>query len=406
VLLNNLQQLREQYPADTQLMITVALLLEDMGETRAALKEVQQVFGYTPNQLQAIVLEVKLRQDLGESDDLYGRMQAILEQEPENSRLRMQYARLLTRNDLAEAQRQFEILLKQSPNNPDLLFSLALIHRENKELDQARVLLHRLLALRQRADEAHFYLGKTAEEQGQFEEALQQYMQVQPGRDFINATNRIAALLLASGHEEELGQYFDRLRQRLADSREQLFALEADNLNANGQLEASLAVLNRGLVEFPESTSLQYSRSMLYERLGDLQKMEQELRAIIAREPDNATAMNALGYTLANKTDRYEEAEQLIARALQLDPGEPAILDSMGWVKYRLGNYPEALDYLRQAYELFPDPEVAAHLGEVLWALGQQQTAREVWSTALEGNPQHTVLIETIQRLGANPNSP
>lgn len=405
-LLEQLSTLREKYPSNTQLMITIALLLEDMGQNAEALAEVQQVFAQTPNQLQAIVLEVKLRQDMGQTKNLYQRIKSVLKEEPENSRLRMQYARLLTRSDLAEAQRQFEILLKQSPNNPDLLFSLALIHRETGQLDQAREVLHKLLAIQQRTDEAHYYLGKTAEQQGRFEEALQHYMQVQPGHDFVNATNRIAAMLLGSNHTTELGQYFDRLRQRYPNAREQLYALQSDNLTAHNLLVDSLKVLDHGLEEFPTSTGLQYSRSMLYEKLGEMSLMEQDLRAIIEREPENATALNALGYTLANRTQRYAEAEQLIRQALDLDPEEPAILDSMGWVKYRLGAYQEALGYLQQAYELYPDPEVAAHLGEVLWALGEQDTAMKVWNTALTASPQHTVLLQTMQRLGANPKPP
>lgn len=398
-----LNALSAEFPKDNQLIICRALLLETMGRTREALAALEPVFDTDPGQLQAIVLEVKLRQDLGQTDDLYSRIEGVLEQEPENSRLRMQYARLLTRNDLGEAQRQFEILLSESPSNPDLLFSMALIHRENGELDQAREMLLRLLVLRQREDEAYYYLGKTAEEQDQQQQAVDYYAQVRPSRDFLNASDRVIALLLEANRDEALEQHFDALRQRYPTHNEQLYVLESEGLVEYQRLEPALDRLNEGLDAFPESTSLQYSRSMVYEKLDDLALMEQDLRAIIAREPNNATALNALGYTLANRTQRFAEAEQLIAQALQLEPDEPAILDSMGWIKYRLGDYEEALDYLRRAYEQFPDPEVAAHLGEVLWALGESGTALEVWRAALAQNPEHPVLNETMQRLGATP---
>jgi tetratricopeptide (TPR) repeat protein len=229
------------------------------------------------------------------------------------------------------------------------------------------------------------------------------YMQVQPGRDFSGATERVATLLLAAGQTAELGAYFDHLRQRYPQLSERLYAIEADKLSSRNHLAEAVQLLDRGLEEFPLSTSLRYSRSMLYEQQGNLSLAEQDLRDILAREPDNSTALNALGYTLANRTDRYQEAAELISRALALSPEEPAILDSMGWIKYRLGEYDEALTYLRRAYRAFPDPEVAAHLGEVLWAAGQQEAALVVWKQGLARSPTHSILLETIQRLGAEP---
>ena len=123
-------------------------------------------------------------------------------------------------------------------------------------------------------------------------------------------------------------------------------------------------------------------------------------RQILNLNPGDANALNALGYTLANRTQRYAEAEQLIARALELDPEEPAILDSMGWVLYRLGDIEGALAYLTRAYALFPDPEVAAHLGEVLWVSGDTEEAKKIWQGALLKDPQHSVLHSTLERLG------
>ncbi|MCB1848460.1 MAG: tetratricopeptide repeat protein, partial [Halieaceae bacterium] len=148
------------------------------------------------------------------------------------------------------------------------------------------------------------------------------------------------------------------------------------------EIAAALAVINEALQQMPDSTALRYARAMLAEELGDLALLESDLRRIIAEEPDNATAMNALGYTLANRTRRYEEAYGLISQALALQPNEPAIMDSMGWVLYRMNRNEEALDYLARAYAAFPDPEVAAHLGEVLWVSGDTGKAMQVWQGA------------------------
>ncbi len=185
-----------------------------------------------------------------------------------------------------------------------------------------------------------------------------------------------------------------------------MYALEAELLTQAGELDASMDVLNTALENFPESNTLRYARSMLGEQRDDLALMESDLRNIIERDPDNATALNALGYTLANRTERYDEAYDLISRALELQPDEPAILDSMGWILYRKGDYTEALDYLSRAYAVFPDPEVAAHLGEVLWMSGDTEGATRIWQGALLKDPDHKVLVSTLKRLGVTDLAP
>ena len=138
---------------------------------------------------------------------------------------------------------------------------------------------------------------------------------------------------------------------------------------------------------------------MLAEKRNDLPQLEKDLRAIIAREPDNAMALNALGYTLSDRTTRYAEAKALIQQAYDINPDDPAVLDSLGWVNYRLGNLNEAERLLRQALDRFPDQEVAAHLGEVLWANGKQREARQIWAKFLKDNPESPILRKTVLRL-------
>ena len=401
-LLQQVSALSDEFPDNTQLRISKVLMLEAMGQPEIALRELQPVFDTRPNQPQAVILDAKLRLDMGQQKGAFGRVIDALEEDPEDTRMRLQYARLLTQTDMAEAQRQFQILLDSAPEDPDLLFSMALIQRELKDLESARENLERLLQLNARTDEAHYYLGKTAEEQGRYEDALIHYMQVQPGRDFGGAAERLAQLMLSRGQTAELGAYFDHQRDQYPQLAEQLYALEAEKLMATRHTPEASALLDRALASFPDSISLRYSRSILSERLGNLPAAEADLNYILGRDPDNATALNALGYMLANRTDRYEESERLIARALELSPDEPAILDSMGWVKYRLGDYEAALDYLQRAYRAFPDPEVAAHLGEVLWVMGRDSAAVAIWSRALGNNPEHKIILETIQRLGVD----
>jgi tetratricopeptide (TPR) repeat protein len=170
-----------------------------------------------------------------------------------------------------------------------------------------------------------------------------------------------------------------------------------------GHPEVAMDILNDALRQFPDSSALRYARSMLGEQMDNLSLMESDLRAILEQDPDNATALNALGYTLADRTQRLDEAEELITRALALQPNEPAILDSMGWVLFRQGKYEESLGYLKRAYAVFPDPEVAAHLGEAMWMAGDREGATAVLRGAMLKTPDSEILLDTLNRLGMDP---
>jgi tetratricopeptide (TPR) repeat protein len=177
------------------------------------------------------------------------------------------------------------------------------------------------------------------------------------------------------------------------------YLMEAELLLQNQRLDEGMALLQEALSTHPEQPNLLYLRSLVSEKLGRFELMEADLRIIIAQDPDNAVALNALGYVLANRGEQLTEARELIQRALAAKPDDPAILDSLGWVEYRLGNLDQAQKLLQRAYEKFPDPEVAAHLGEVLWMRGLRQQAKTVWQQSLEQHPDSAPLLETLQRL-------
>ncbi|KGE05250.1 tetratricopeptide repeat protein [Pseudohaliea rubra] len=390
-----------EFPESVPLHLAAALIAAERGDPASARERLAAVFTLDPQQHQALLLDARLRLEAGERKPL-ARIEAALAAEPDNDRLRLQYARLLARDDMIAAREQFEILSVNNPRDGDIFYSLALINEELGDRVAAKAYLRQLLSLGQRPDDAYFVLGRMAEDEGQLATAIEHYMQVGDGPEFVAANARIGELLLRAGELPRFLGHFATLRQSYPPRSEQLYALQANLLNAAGRNETVLELLDQGLATHPESTSLRYSRSVAHERAGDIAAAETDLRAILAREPDNATALNALGYTLANRTDRYEEARTLIARALALEPDEPAILDSMGWVLYHQGEYETSLDYLTRAYALFPDPEVAAHLGEVLWASGDREGARRIWQGALEEDPQHPVLRATLERLGVD----
>ena len=400
-LVTAINQLAQEFPDNIQLLLTQALIFEELEQRDEALDKLKQLFALEPYQNQATLLEAKLLLENGHKKP-FARLEKALERAPEDHRLRLQYARLLTRTDMQAAKEQFELLSEQSPRNAELLLSLALINREMGNNLDAKAYLRQMLKLEQEIDQAHYYLGRIAEEEEDFRGAVYEYMQVGESKDFLSATNRAGRIMFDGSDVQEGNKYFNKVRSEYPALAEQLYSMQSDLLIRTEKLEAAMAVLQQGLEEIPESAALRYARSMLGERTGDLALMEQDLRAIISQNPDNATALNALGYTLANTTDRYDEAHDLIARALELQPDEAAILDSMGWVLYHQGLYEEAITYLRRAYEQFPDAEVAAHLGEVLWVAGKPDAARLVWQEALTKTPDHEVLVKTLQRLGVD----
>jgi tetratricopeptide (TPR) repeat protein len=400
-LVGGINELAAEFPDNTRLLLTQALIHAEYDQYDLALDKLDTLFDLEPDQPQAILLETKILLTV-KAKKPFARLQQALQENPQDKRLRLQYARLLTASDMSAARRQFEILSAQSPRDGDLLLSLALINREVGDDLAAKAYLEQLLALGQNVDEAHFYLGRIAEAAGDPEEAVSQYMQVEDSREFLAANNRLGRILIETEQLQRSHAWFNQQREENPQRREQLYGLEADLLIQAGVMDAAVQVLNQALEEAPASTSLLYARSMLREQQGNLALMEKDLRAIIASDPDNATAINALGYSLANRTERYTEAMALISQALVLQPDEPAILDSMGWVLYRTGRYEEALEYLTRAYAAFPDPEVAAHLGEVLWVTGDTDAATAIWRGALTKDPDHEILLSTLQRLGVS----
>jgi len=398
-LMRGIEELTTEFPDNTSLLLTLALAHHEVGRNELAMRHLERLFEQASDQPQALLLEAKIRADEGDENP-YARVERVLEDDPDNRTLRLRYARLLTATDMHAAREQFEILARQSPGDGDLLFSLALINREIGDADRASAYLRQLLELGERMDEAHYYLGRIEEERDNPEKAISHYQAIDVGQEYMAANNRIGEILLDSGQVKRSRDWFELQRGSNPDQRDRLFGLEAELLAQAGAPEQAMDLLDNALRESPGSEPLLYARAMLHEQQGDLLAMETDLRAILAADPDNATALNALGYTLANRTRRYDEALSLVSRALALQPDEPAILDSMGWVLHRMGRHEEALGYLKRAYADFPDPEVAAHLGEVMWTLGNTKGALDVWRTAALREPDHPVLRDTLERLG------
>ncbi|PAA10824.1 tetratricopeptide repeat protein [Pseudomonas fragi] len=388
-----------KHPDNGQLIFGKALLMQQDGDAEGALKLLEK----NPPQngeVAPILLRARLLQSLNRGDEALPLLKKSVSQYPDDKRLGLTYARtLVEQNRMAEAKVQFASLVEQYPEDDELRFSLALVCLEGKSWDEAEGYLQELIERDSHVDSAHLNLGRIAEERNDPEGALVEYALVGPGSEYLPAQLRQADILISHGRGAEASKKLASARGAQPDYAIQLYLIEAETLAANNQTDRAWSTLQQALKQYPDDLNLLYSRAMLAEKRNDLDQMERDLRAIIKREPDNAMALNALGYTLSDRTTRYTEAKALIQQAYDLNPDDPAVLDSLGWVNYRLGNLDEAERLLRQALERFPDQEVAAHLGEVLWANGKQREAKKIWGTFLKENPDSPILRKTILRL-------
>ncbi|MGY1449883.1 tetratricopeptide repeat protein [Pseudomonas chlororaphis] len=398
-LMKSFDRLLQKHPNNGQLVFGKALLLQQDGDTREALKLLEQ----NPpeeGEIAPILLRARLLQSLSRADEALPLLEKSIRKYPDDKRLRLTYARMLVEQDrMDDAKTQFSSLVQQYPEDDELRYSLALVCLEAKDWEEAKGYLEDLIARESHVDSAHLNLGRIAEELNDPQGALAEYGQVGPGTDYLPAQLRQADILMNNGRTAEAEKRLAAARDTQPDYAIQLYLIEAETLSANKQGDKAWKILQQALQQYPDDVNLLYTRAMQAEKRNDLAQMEKDLRLIIKREPDNAMALNALGYTLSDRTTRYAEAKALIEQAHQLTPDDPAVLDSLGWVNYRLGNLAEAERLLRQALERFPDQEVAAHLGEVLWANGKQREAKQIWSKFLKDQPDSPILRSTIKRL-------
>ena len=396
-----LHNLATRWPDDNEIAIASSLLARLEQDWRRAESFLLPVLERSPEDVRAIMLWTQLQLDQSLSNPLQ-RLEDAVAAFPANQELRLQYARLLgSEGDYTGAREQFALLLEVDPSNPELLSTAALLDFELEFFDAAQLKFEQLIALGERPDEAHYYIGRIEMSRDRYPEAIESFAQVGPSREFRDAKARAASLLADTAFASDIRDFFEAQRRAFPGNAEQLFLLEADALRDwDGE---ALKAYDRGLTAFPRSFSLLYGRAMVHEADGELTAMETDLRRILEQDPNHAATLNALGYTLTNHTERYKEAADLIERALALSPGDPAILDSLGWVYYKLGQLAQSEALLRQAHQAFPDPEVAAHLGEVLWIQGKEIEARDIWRDGLSRVPQHSIILEALQRLGAEP---
>ncbi|MCW8889358.1 MAG: tetratricopeptide repeat protein [Sedimenticola sp.] len=310
------------------------------------------------------------------------------------------YARLLIEyKELPLAYEQFLLLEKVEKEAGNASYWLGLVALEMGKKDEARVHFMQLMSLGKRQDTAAYYLGRIEEDKSNSESAIKWYQRVEGGEYSEEAEARVVRLMAANGDIVEAQDWLQRMRIQNSSEVVRYYLIEAELLREHGTAEQVMALFDTALGALPENNQLLYARGLYAASLNRVDILERDMLKVIANDPKHADALNALGYTLADQTERHQEALEYVQRALALKPDSAPILDSMGWVLYRLGRHQEAIDYLNQAYAKLPDPEIAAHLGEVLWVTGDRQQAEKIWQEILKQTPDSKHVLDVMQRL-------
>ncbi|OGT32938.1 MAG: hypothetical protein A2W28_01420 [Gammaproteobacteria bacterium RBG_16_51_14] len=393
-----MERLMADHQKDADALFAYAQVAARLGELQRSSELLEQVLALTPEDNNAALSYVALLQKQDKINEAITWLENILKNREDDFSLRQAYARLLTdAKRFDDARRQFEILAVQAPNNSDVLYALGLLYLQSNRLEDATAYFLRLSKQDKTINEANYYLGRIAEEKKELVDAGEWYQQVHDGEHYFDARVRLGMVLSKQGKIEEGLELIRTIQTDNPSDKNILIQAEGELLTEAGRFDEAMTVYNDALAGNDEPDLL-YARAMLAEKMGRLDILESDLNAILEKDPENAQALNALGYTLADQTERYQEAYELIKRALELSPDDFYILDSMGWVLYRLGRLDEALIHLQKALALRNDPEIAAHLGEVLWVVGDKQAAREIWDTALQDTPDDARLLKVINR--------
>ncbi|OGS92296.1 MAG: hypothetical protein A2Z95_01005 [Gallionellales bacterium GWA2_60_18] len=394
-----MRELAGSYPRIAEAHWSVAQLAQLAGDGELALAEARQARVLRPEWPMAVALEAQLLQQDMPQQGLEV-LRRYLSDYPEARDIRLQYARaLLQQKQFTQARDEFGRLAEGDPGNPDLAFAIAMISLQLNDLQAAETQLRRSLEKGGKGqDAAQYFLGQLSEAKKDDDEALARYRKVQGGEYRFAAQLRVAYLLNKGGKLEEALVQLHGTEAADNQQRVQLLLLEAQLLREAKRTEDAYRVLRDGLAKLPNHPDLLYETAMYAEKTGNFREFEKLVRKLIQLKPDHAQAYNALGYSLLERNERIAEALQLVEKALHLAPGDFAIMDSVGWGYYRSGRLDESVEMLRRSFAGNPDPEIASHLGEVLWMRGEREEAQKIWQDSLKAHPNNELLQAVLKR--------
>lgn len=394
-----LDELARQHPDQASIFFVQSLLASHMRQNSLALEKNTKALELQPDWGKALVLQAQLYGRAGDLKAAREYLEKALRQSPGDDKIRKMLAQVLLDTEAYDdAVELYQEVLEDKPDDGESRFAIALIYLQQKELGRAEKFLRELLHDPVWEAQASFYLGRIEYNREHYAKALVWFDRVTQGPMVFDAKMAAVSLLLGQKRFAEAAERIATMERDYPQQRLRILLVKAEMYNETGEHQKAFDLLTDALRSHPDSRDLLYTRALVAERIDRLDVLENDLLKILAKNPDDAGALNALGYTLVDRTERYQEAEAYLQKALQLQPDEAVIIDSYGWLQYKLGNTEAALKYLRQAYDIQPENEIAAHLAEVLWVTGEHGKARRMIEKALQKSPDDRYLLEFKKR--------
>lgn len=398
-----MQGLQERNPDEVRALYALAVL--ETAHRRFAEAEVRlrEVIERKPDWEQPRILLSRVLVAQSQRDQALAFLDGSVDSNPDSLLLRTAYSRLLVDSgDYSRALEQFRALHGLNPEDNEIAFGYAMLATQQEQWAEARPIWQALRGNADRRDEASYYLAQIEEHEGNDELAIGLFRSVGGDELKVDAVMRMAQIMARTGRLDQSREALQLARIANPGRTTDLYVAETQIVQKYGEPDDALALYDTAISAYPDNLDLLYNRALFVVELGDFPRMERDLLQLLEQDPDHADALNALGYTLADRNERLDQAFIYVSRALKLRPESPAILDSMGWVLYRQGDLQQAASYLRRALELNQDDEIAAHLGEVLWVSGRRDDAQAVWREALTHKPDSDKIHSAIERLQAS----
>jgi tetratricopeptide (TPR) repeat protein len=400
LLYDALETLSEQKPNQAVIFYVQSIIAMQMKNQSLSEIKIEQALRLQPEWDKALAFQAQIALLSGDLPKAVSTLKAVHQKFPENEKISKMLTQVLIKTgEYDEAGNVYRKLVEKDPKDFESWIALALVYMQIDRDNEAEDIFKKLLDEAEWQDQAKFYLGKLEEKRDNKKKALSWYDQVT--EDPFNFEAAIASInLLARDKQyEDATLRLQALKDKFPKEKPRISLMEAELLNQQKRYQEAYNVLTAALAEQPENKELLYTRALIAERIDKLDVLESDLKKILKQDPNNAEALNALGYTLLSYPSRLAESEQYLERALALQPNEPVILDSYGWLLFKQGKSEEALKYLQQAYEKQQENEIAAHLAEVLWTLGRKDEAKKLFGKAFKDAPDDEYLLDFKQRI-------
>jgi tetratricopeptide (TPR) repeat protein len=394
-----LEELALQHPAQANVFFVQAVLASVLQNNELAQQKINRALLIEPDWNKAIIFQAQLAGRSGDLAKARASLEKAVKQAPEDRQLRKMLIEVLVNSrDYDDAIKLCQSALEDKPDDAEMLFTLALIHMQQGQVDKAENTLEKLLNNPEWEGQASFYLGKIALEQQHPDKALAWFDRVGDGNYAFDADITAVSLLMNQKRFEDVEARVKRMDIKYPEQHLRILMVKAELYNQLGKYQEAFDVLTQALKDMPDNREVLYARALVAERLDKLDVLESDLLKILDKKPDDVGALNALGYTLTDRTQRYDEAAKYLERAIGLQPDEAVVIDSYGWLQFKLGKPERALEYLRRAYEKQAENEIAAHIIEVLWVIGEKKEAKELFDSVYKKSPDDEYLLEFKKR--------